>query len=167
MADRTALMTRELDAHEFIPYGRHVDADTITIGTQGLMTMVEIGGFAFETADTRDLNGLHARLNTLWRNIADPRPALYALLIRHRVDCYPGGTSACPFAAALDAKYQTRLKGEALYQNRQVLAWSGCRGRTRSKKRRRCSLACAGRRRRNPKPIQKPSKLCPTPRVWY
>jgi type IV secretion system protein VirB4 len=122
MADRATLLTRELESHEFIPYGRHVDADTITVGTQGLMTMIEIGGFAFETADSQDLNRLQARLNTLWRNIADPRLALYALLIRRRVQRYPEGSSANPFAAALDAKYQTRLNGEALYENRQVLA---------------------------------------------
>ena len=122
MVDRTTLMTRELESHEFIPYGRHTDAHTITVGTQGLMTMVEIEGFAFETADPRDINGLQARLNTLWRNIADPRLALYTLLIRRRVHRYPGGTSGSPFAAALDARYQARLKGEALFENRQILA---------------------------------------------
>ena len=122
MVDRTTLMTRELESHEFIPYGRHTDPHTITIGTQGLMTMVEIEGFAFETADPRDINGLQARLNTLWRNIADPRLALYTLLIRRRVHRYPGGTSGSPFAAALDARYQARLKGEALFENRQILA---------------------------------------------
>ena len=122
MADRATLMTRELEAQEFIPYGRHVDAHTITVGTQGLMTMVEISGFAFETADTQDLNGLQARLNTLWRNIADPRLALYSILIRRRVERYPDGRSASPFAAALDAKYRTRLTSLALYENRQILA---------------------------------------------
>jgi type IV secretion system protein VirB4 len=122
MADRATLMTRELESQEFIPYGRHVDAHTITVGTQGLMTMVEIEGFAFETADNRDINGLQARLNTLWRNVADPRLALYALLIRRRVRRYPGGTSASPFAAVLDVKYQTRLANDTLYDNRHVLA---------------------------------------------
>lgn len=122
MAERATLMTRELESREFIPYGRHVDAQTVTVGTQCLMTMVEIDGFAFETADNRDLNGLQARLNTLWRNIADPRLALYALLIRRRVQRYPEGKSASPFAAALDAKYQTRLANEYLYDNRHVLA---------------------------------------------
>ncbi|MGO4684562.1 VirB4 family type IV secretion/conjugal transfer ATPase [Hyphomicrobium sp. 2TAF46] len=122
MADRATLMTRELESQEFIPYGRHVDAHTITVGTQGLMTMVEIEGFAFETADNRDLNGLQARLNTLWRNITDPRLALYALLIRRQAHRYPEGKSASPFAAALDAKYQTRLANDTLYDNRHVLA---------------------------------------------
>ena len=122
MADRATLMTREIEAHEFIPYGRHVDAHTITVGAQGLMTMVEIDGFAFETADTRDLNGLQARLNTLWRNIADPKLALYALMIRRRVQRYPEGKSKSPFAQALDAKYQARLASDRLYDNRHILA---------------------------------------------
>ena len=91
MADRATLMAREIEAQEFIPYGRHVDAQTITVGTQGFMTMVEIEGFAFETADPRDVNNLQARLNTLWRNIADPRLALYALTIRRRVQAYQIG----------------------------------------------------------------------------
>ncbi|NOT72558.1 MAG: VirB4 family type IV secretion/conjugal transfer ATPase [Hyphomicrobium sp.] len=122
MVDRATLMTRELESQEFIPFGRHADAQTITIGTQGLMTMVEIDGFAFETEEARDLNGLQARLNTLWRNIADPRLALYYLLIRRRVHRYPEGKSDSPFAAALDAKYRTRLASEALYENRLILA---------------------------------------------
>lgn len=122
MADRATLLTRELESQEFIPFGRHADAHTITVGTQGLMTMVEIDGFAFETAETRDLNGLQARLNTLWRNIADPRLTLYYLLIRRRVHRYPEGKSDSPFAAALDAKYRTRLANDALYENRLILA---------------------------------------------
>ena len=60
MAHRATLMVREIEAEAFIPYGRHVDAHTITAGAQGLMTMVEIEGFAFETADPRDINGLQA-----------------------------------------------------------------------------------------------------------
>jgi type IV secretion system protein VirB4 len=119
MADRATLMTREIEAQEFIPYGRHVDAHTITFGTQGLMTMVEIDGFAFETADSRDLNCLQTRLNTLWRNIADPRLALYALMIRRQVQCYPEGRCDRSFAAALDAKYQTQLASDTLFENRQ------------------------------------------------
>ena len=122
MANHATLMTREIEAQEFIPYGRHIDAHTITVGSQGLMTMVEIDGFAFETADTRDLNGLQARLNTLWRNIADPRLALYALMIRRRVQQYPEGRSGSPFAAALDAKYRARLASDYLFDNRHILA---------------------------------------------
>ena len=122
MANRATLMTREIEAQEFIPYGRHIDAHSITVGSQGLMTMVEIDGFAFETADTRDLNGLQARINTLWRNIADPRLALYALMIRRRVQQYPEGRSGSPFAAALDAKYRARLASDYLFDNRHILA---------------------------------------------
>lgn len=121
MANRATLMTREIEAKEFIPYGRHVDAQTITVGSQGLMTMVEIEGFAFETAETRDLNNLHARLNTLWRNIADPRLTVYALMIRRRVESFPDGTSPSRFAAALDDKYQAHLASAALFENRQIL----------------------------------------------
>ncbi len=122
MADRATLMTRELESQEFVPFGRHADAHTITVGTQGLTTMVEIDGFAFETAEASDLNGLQARLNTLWRNIADPRLTLYYLLIRRRVHCYPEGKSDSPFAEALDAKYRTRLANDALFENRLFLA---------------------------------------------
>ena len=122
MADRATLMAREIEAEAFIPYGRHVNAQTIAVGTQGLMTMVEIEGFAFETADSRDINSLQARLNTLWRNIADPRLALYALMLRRRVQTYPGGLSDSPFAAALDAKYRAKFADDHLFENRHVLA---------------------------------------------
>jgi type IV secretion system protein VirB4 len=115
MADRATLMSRENEGHEFIPYGRHIDAHTITVGSQSLMTMVEIDVFAFETADSRDLNGLQARLNSLLRNIADPRLALYALMIRRRVQPYPDGTSVIARCAtrAMAANGMDRLLPQA------------------------------------------------------
>ena len=77
MLERSALGERELEGREFIPYLRHVDDHVIALRGRSLMTMLAVDGFAFETADTRDINGLHARLNTLWRNIGDHRLAVY------------------------------------------------------------------------------------------
>jgi len=70
------LRSRELGPETFIPYVRHVDETTIALDSRALMTMITLEGVSFETADVRDLNGLHRSLNTLYRNIADERLAL-------------------------------------------------------------------------------------------
>ena len=122
MSDRSTLAERELEGREFIPYLRHVEDHVIALRGRSLMTMLAIDGFAFETADTRDINGLHFRLNTLWRNIADHRLAVYAILLRRRSTEYPEGTFGNAFAAGLDAKYRQRMAGQTLYRNDHYLA---------------------------------------------
>ena len=81
------------------------------------MVMIALEGVSFETADTLDLNGLHRDLNTLYRNIADERLALWAHIIRRRDNDYPDGEFANPFSAALNAKYRKRMVGEDLFRN--------------------------------------------------
>ena len=58
---------------EYIPYVRHVTPEIISLSTGALMTMIELEGVSFETADTRDLNTHHQEISTLLRNVADER----------------------------------------------------------------------------------------------
>lgn len=102
----TTLRSRELGPETFIPYVRHVDESTIALDSRALMVMIALEGVSFETADILDLNALHRDLNTLYRNIADERLALWTHLIRRRDNSYPEGTFATPFSAALNDKYR-------------------------------------------------------------
>ena len=52
--------------------------------------MIRIDGTSFETAETADLNDLHAKLNLTLRNIADPRLALWTHLVRRRTSDLSG-----------------------------------------------------------------------------
>lgn len=113
----TTLRSRELGPETFIPYVRHVDESTIALDSRALMVMIALEGVSFETADILDLNALHRDLNTLYRNIADERLALWTHLIRRRDNSYPEGTFATPFSAALNDKYRERMVGEDLFRN--------------------------------------------------
>uniref|UniRef100_UPI00372D3D0C VirB4 family type IV secretion/conjugal transfer ATPase n=1 Tax=Xanthobacter wiegelii TaxID=3119913 RepID=UPI00372D3D0C len=111
------LKTRELEPETFIPYVRHVDETTIALDSRALMVMIALDGISFETADPLELNGLHRDLNTLYRNLADERLALWTHILRRRDNDYPEGAFANPFSAALNAKYRARMVEEDLFRN--------------------------------------------------
>src|SRR3546814_16809050 len=56
-----------------------------------IMLTFELQGRAFETADVRDLNDWHTKLNGMLRNLHDERLSIWTHLIRLRMDQYPGG----------------------------------------------------------------------------
>ncbi|CUX03099.1 VirB4 family type IV secretion system protein [Rhizobium pusense] len=129
MPDIGKLRSRELTPEAFIPYVRHIDEKTIALESRTLMVMVALAGVSFETADSLDLNALHRDLNTLYRNIADERLAIWTHLIRRRDTDYPGGTFATPFSASLNEKYRERMASEQLFRNDLYLTvlWSPAR----------------------------------------
>jgi len=123
------LRSRELAPEAFIPYVRHIDETMITLDSRTLMVMVALEGVSFETADVLDLNALHRDLNTLYRNIADERLAIWTHLVRRRDSDYPDGTFASPFSAALNEKYRGRMVREDLFRNDlyMTVLWSPAR----------------------------------------
>ena len=64
------LANRERDGSEYIPYRRHIDETTISLEGRGLLSIIEIDGLLFETADTASVNSHHYAWNTLLRNIS-------------------------------------------------------------------------------------------------
>ena len=48
------------------------------------MMSFQLDGASFETADVRDLNDWHAKLNSAWRNLANDRLAIWHHLVRRR-----------------------------------------------------------------------------------
>ena len=117
MPNVAILKARELEPETFIPYVRHVDETTIALDSRALMVMIALDGISFETADPLELNGLHRDLNTLYRNLADERLALWTHILRRRDNNYPEGAFANPFSAALNAKYRARMVEEDLFCN--------------------------------------------------
>jgi type IV secretion system protein VirB4 len=109
--------SRELEPETFIPYVRHINERVISLDSRALMVVIALEGVSFETADTLDLNALHRDLNTLYRNIADERLALWAHVIRRRDNEYPDGEFANAFSRTLNDKYRTRMIGEDLFRN--------------------------------------------------
>lgn len=115
---RTAILRRrELEPETFVPYIRHVDEQTIALDSRALMVVIALEGVSFETADTSDLNALHRDLNTLYRNIADERLALWTHVIRRRDNEYPHGTFSNVFSRTLNDKYRARMIDEDLFRS--------------------------------------------------
>lgn len=129
MPSIATLRFRELAPEAFIPYVRHINESTIALDSRTMMVMVALEGVSFETADVLDLNALYRDLNTLYRNIADERLAIWTHLVRRRDSDYPDGTFATPFSAALNEKYRERMVGEDLFRNDLYLTvlWSPAR----------------------------------------
>jgi type IV secretion system protein VirB4 len=100
-----------------LPYARHVTDQVVALDTGALMMCFRLDGASFETADIRDLNDWHAKLNGAWRNLASDRLAIWHHLIRRPATIYPQGCFRSDFARSLDAAYRERVGGQQLYLN--------------------------------------------------
>ena len=110
-------LARDLDPRASLPYARHVTDHIIALDTQALMLTFQLDGASFETADLRDLNDWHAKLNGAWRNLADDHLAVWHHLVRREHRGYPEGRFRSAFAADLDARYRTRLGATQMFVN--------------------------------------------------
>jgi len=129
LPDIAIFKSREPGPETFIPYVRHVDETTIALNSRSLMMMIALEGVSFETADVLDINALHRDINTLYRNIADERLALWTHLIRRRDKTYPDGRFKAKFSAQLNENYRQRMVSEDLFRNDLYLTivWSPLR----------------------------------------
>jgi type IV secretion system protein VirB4 len=109
---------REATPEKFLPYARHVNEEMVALDSGDIMLTFELQGRAFETADVRDLNDWHTKLNGMLRNLHDERLSIWTHLIRMRVDQYPGGAFESGFAADLDRVYFGRINRERMFINR-------------------------------------------------
>jgi type IV secretion system protein VirB4 len=102
---------------EHIPYAAQITDTVIRTREGDFVQTFRLSGVSFESADDRELNDWHERLNVLWRNIASPNVALWTHLIRRRESVYPEGDFAPGFAHQLNQKYRQRLQHETLMVN--------------------------------------------------
>ena len=109
---------REAAPEKFLPYARHVSEDMVALDSGDIMITFELQGRAFETADVRDLNDWHSKLNGLLRNLHDERLSIWTHLIRTPAHHIPGGTFKSGFAADLDRSYFERINRERMFINR-------------------------------------------------
>lgn len=114
---RPAAAARETDPRGLLPYARQVTEQIVGLDTQALMISFQLEGASFETADIRDLNDWHAKLNGAWRNLADERLAVWHHLVRREHHGYPGGQFRSAFAGGLDERYCARLGGGRMFVN--------------------------------------------------
>ncbi len=108
---------REPGPRPHLPYARHVNAAVIALDNGALMMSFQLLGAAFETADARDLNDWHVKLNQAWRNLADERFAVWHHVVRHTVEPLHGTGYRSAFARELGAAYDARLSMRRLWTN--------------------------------------------------
>jgi len=110
-------MRREPEVRAVLPYARHVTDEVVSLDSGALMLCLKLDGVSFETADARDLNDWHVKLNQAWRNLADERLAVWHHLVRRPVAVAPAAGHASHFARELSATYDARLAGSRLFVN--------------------------------------------------
>ena len=111
------LRKREQEPDAALPFARHLNDQVVLLDTGALMLSFRLEGTSFETADPRDLNDLHAKLNNTWRNVADDQLAIWHHVVRRASEDYPNGRFRSRFAAELDHAYRDRLQCERLFIN--------------------------------------------------
>ena len=109
---------REVTPAKFLPYARHINEDMVALDSGDIMLTFELQGRAFETADIRDLNDWHTKLNGMFRNLHDERLSIWTHLIRMPARQYPGGEFKSGFAADLDRAYFARITAARMFINR-------------------------------------------------
>ena len=117
MANAGAALKRELEPRASLPYARHATPQIIALDTGAMMISFRLEGASFETADIRDLNDWHAKLNGAWRNLASDHLAVWHHLVRRADDRYPAGRFRSAFATELDQAYRARIGAERLFVN--------------------------------------------------
>ena len=112
---------KEARAGDRLPYAAHADDATIRLRDGALMRMIQVPGLPFETEDSDALDHHLGVRETLLRSVLDARFVVYHQVIRRRVTVGIGGGFEEPFAALLDARWQTALEARRLFVNEQVL----------------------------------------------
>lgn len=113
----TGVLKRETELGSNLPYARHVSDHVVALDSRALMICFKLDGASFETADVRDINDWHAKLNNAWRNLADERLAIWTHIVRREDRGYPEGKFRSDFARGLDAEYRKRVTGTRLFTN--------------------------------------------------
>jgi type IV secretion system protein VirB4 len=117
LLDIDAVLRREQTAALALPYARHLTDQVIALDNGALMLSFRLAGASFETADIRDLNDWHAKLNGVWRNLASDRLAVWHHLVRRPDQIWPQGHFRSEFARDLDAAYRARIDERQLFVN--------------------------------------------------
>jgi len=116
-AATAAQLRREGDARANLPFARHVTDHIVALDSGALMLCVQIAGASFETADARDLNNWHVKLNQVWRNLSDDRLAVWHHIVRREVEPEPAEGYRSEFARDLATAYEARIAARRMFVN--------------------------------------------------
>ena len=101
-----ALFKSDAKVGDRLPYDRLIDERTILLRDGSLMQSIQLDGFAFETADTDEVNHRQVLRNAAFRAIGNSRFVVYHHIIRRRVRVGFESHFENPAAALIDARWQ-------------------------------------------------------------
>ena len=125
-ASREAYSKKEKPVSHFIPYKGHWNQNTILTKNNGLLQVVKVGGYSFETADDEDLDIRKSIRNSLLKNMASGNITLYFHTIRRRKPVMSKGVdysidptvrTAKDFISYLESEWQQKNSSEDSYFN--------------------------------------------------
>ncbi|ESQ78381.1 VirB4 family type IV secretion/conjugal transfer ATPase [Asticcacaulis sp. YBE204] len=117
MSGFLGLGAKEQRIGDRLPYAHLYNDHTVTLRDGSLMQAIYIDGFGFETADTTDLNSLHALRESALRAIGDSRLVLHHHILRRKVSVSTSGSFDDPVATHIDERWQARLSSRELFVN--------------------------------------------------
>ncbi len=104
-----------------LPYLALVDENVVLLRDGSVILSLMVPGFAFETADTDELNAHAATREVLLRSSLDARFVLYHHVIRRRVEIELESQFSDPLTAHIDARWRERTSSGALFVNDQFV----------------------------------------------
>lgn len=107
----------EARAGDRLPYQRLLDDNTVVLRDGGLMQSIHLQGFAFETADTDDINHRQDVRNIALRAIGNSRFVIYHHIIRRRISAGLTARFDDPVAGLIDRVWQEKLSSRSLFVN--------------------------------------------------
>ena len=117
---------KEAHAGDRLPYLSFVDANTVLLRDGALMLSLAVPGFAFETADSDEINVHAATREVLLRSSLDARFVLYHHVIRRRVQVELDAHFDDPLCAHIDSRWRDKLEA---YPKSGFVRLSSCRWR--------------------------------------
>ncbi len=108
---------REEKAGTRLPYARLEDERTVVLRDGSLMQCLHLEGFAFETAETLDLNHRQQMRDAALKAVAGSRFVIHHHILRRRVAVDLTSDFADPICAEIDRQWRTRLGSRRLFVN--------------------------------------------------
>ena len=100
-----------------LPYDRLINDRTVLLRDGSLMQSIHLEGFAFETADTDEVNHRQIVRNAAFRAIGNSRFVIYHHIIRRRVSVGLEAKFDNPVARLINRSWQDRLSSKSLFVN--------------------------------------------------
>lgn len=107
----------ETRAGDRLPYDSLIDERTLRLRDGALMQAIHLEGFAFETADTEDINHRQMIRSAALRAIGNSRFVLYHHIIRRKVSVTQEAAFDNPVAGFIHKLWQSKLQAKSLFVN--------------------------------------------------